>query len=177
MDSQLSCYDPLAHFDVDSRATSRRLPTRGVAWVLRWAAALAVVTYSAVVLAEFAYCLAAEHAMARAARAGAVEATLPRATRHSVTATIKRRLVSSPGLFAQMRLVVEQNGALLSGQIHPRPGDRLSVTLTAPAGAALPAWFRPLSLWTESAPLRVSAAREMPDRMLAANKSSYRRGI
>ena len=50
---------------------------RGVGWVLAWAGALAVLAIAAGVLTEFAYVLAAERTLTVAARAGAMEATLP----------------------------------------------------------------------------------------------------
>src|SRR3954465_13357830 len=64
---------------------------RGVCWVLAWIGALAVIAVAAGALTEFSYMLAAEHALLVAARAGAMEATLPRATYQSVTAAVDRR--------------------------------------------------------------------------------------
>ena len=59
-----SCYDD--EVCADDCATNPRVQTRGILWVLRWAAALAVLSFSCGVLAEFAFCLAAEHTVNRA---------------------------------------------------------------------------------------------------------------
>src|SRR5690242_2578311 len=61
---------------------------RGVCWVLVWAGGIAVLTFAATVVVEFAYVFAAERALSIAAKAGAIEATLPRATYQSVTAAV-----------------------------------------------------------------------------------------
>ncbi len=84
--------------------------TRGVGWVLQWAAVAAVLGFAASVLVEFAYLVSAEHALNVAARAGAVEATLPRATVQSITAVVERRLAGYPELSGQLQLNLVQNG-------------------------------------------------------------------
>src|SRR5262245_4005386 len=52
---------------------------RGVAWVLGWAGALGVLAIVCGLLTEFACLASAKHTLSIAARAGAFEATLPRA--------------------------------------------------------------------------------------------------
>ncbi len=59
---------------------------RGVQWVLQWAAALAVLAFAGSTLIKFAYLSVAEHKLSIAARAGVLEATLPRASYQSVAA-------------------------------------------------------------------------------------------
>ena len=49
----------------------RRIPQRDVRWILKWAAALAVVSIAAIQLAAFSYLCQAQHALNLAARAGA----------------------------------------------------------------------------------------------------------
>src|ERR1043165_2882686 len=88
-----------------------RNATRGVRWVLQWAAAIVVLVMATNVLAEFACVVAAEHTLTIAARAGALEATLPRATYESVVATIKRRLAGYPRLVEQLHVCLLQNGS------------------------------------------------------------------
>ena len=65
---------------------------RGVGWVLRWAAAIAVFGVAGIVLLDFACRLGAEQALARAATAGLREASLPRATSRSVEQSIRGEL-------------------------------------------------------------------------------------
>src|SRR6186997_2751598 len=75
-----------------SQAKPRIRPTRNIAWTLRWAAALATIAVATSQLIAFAYQLSTEHTLAAAARAGALEATLPRASVRTVTETVARRL-------------------------------------------------------------------------------------
>jgi hypothetical protein len=137
-----------------------------VAWVLQWSAAIAILCLSTGVLLEFAYCLAAEHTLARAARAGALEATLPRATHISVAESIERRLVNHPRLAASLQIAMTQNGVPLRGRFIPRPGDRISITLSAPTRQLLPSWLRPITFWSNSTQIIVSAERQLQGRTL-----------
>jgi hypothetical protein len=131
-----------------------------------------VLGFAASTLLEFAYVMAAEHTLARAARAGALEATLPRATLRSITDTAQRRLEPHPSLASQLRLTVENNGRPVLALLHPVQGDRLSVTLTASTRAALPAWLRTLRFWESDKPIRVRIERTMPGRMLTERGTS-----
>jgi hypothetical protein len=160
--------DILAHFDGPAaRRTARAGPVRGVAWVGRWFAALATVLLAASTLAHFGYRLGAELALMRVARAGLVEATLPRATYQSVSQTIERRLAAHcPRLSDQFRFTLQQNGAPVRGAIQPREGDVLSVTLAVPASASVPNWLRRLCIWAPESNVEVRAARRLPGRNL-----------
>src|SRR5262245_17876280 len=101
----------LAHFDrpkTDNRvnqqafSASKTTPSpivaarRGVRWVFQWAAAVAVLAFAATILAEFSYQLVAERQLTLAARAGVVEATLPRANYQSIQDALYARLISYP---------------------------------------------------------------------------------
>jgi hypothetical protein len=127
-----------------------RLPVRGVGWVLRWAATLAVLAVSALILVAFAYQLAAERALARAAAAGLREATCERATNRSVEAVVRRQLAGRFDLHRATTIELQQNGSRVRGALRPQGGDRLSITLSAPAIAALPRWLQIVS-WNERA--------------------------
>jgi hypothetical protein len=135
-----------------------------VLWVLRWAAALAVLCFSGGVLAEFAFCLAAEHTVARAARAGALEATLPRATAASIRETVAHRLVRFPSAAAQTRLTIHLNGRPVLGRMIMRPGDRISVHVSLPNTAVLPRWLQRVKFWRGNAPVEFIAQRDVPGR-------------
>jgi hypothetical protein len=134
---------------------------------MRWAAATAVLYFSGCVLAEFAYCLAAEHALSRAARAGALEATLPRATYQSVRAAAGRRLTSYHHVAGQLQLAIQQNSAPLRAKLQPQPGDRMSVAIATTARAVTPRWLQALKFWGSGEQILVTAERQMPGRALA----------
>ena len=74
------------------------------------------------------YCLAAEHTVIAAARAGALEATLPRATSQSVAESVMQRLAGYRSASRQTQLVIQQNGAPILGRFNVQPNDRISVT-------------------------------------------------
>ena len=132
MDAHTS-FDLLAHFDEAAKPTAVRvLPTLGVGWVLKWAVALAVLFVAASILTEFGCCLAAEHALSRAARAGALEATLPRATYETVVESVSRRLTGYSLSRGELRLHVLQNGAPVRGRFEVSPGDEFAVTVSLP---------------------------------------------
>ena len=130
---------------------AKNLPVRGVGWVLQWAATLAVLYVSAVILTAFAYQLAAEQALARAAAAGLREAALPRATSRSVDAVVRHQLASHFALDRATTISLERNGSPVKGVVGPRPGDQLSIALSAPSGAALPRLLGALVPWQEHA--------------------------
>jgi hypothetical protein len=132
---------------------------RGVGWVLRWAAALAVLGVSAAVLLAFAYQLAAERAMSRAAAAGIREAALPRATSRSVDAAVRRQLANHLDLDRATEIAVERNGWLVRGAVRPRTCGRVAVTLSAPAAAALPVGVRSVLPWQQHAAITIRAER------------------
>jgi hypothetical protein len=168
MDAAHASLELLAHFDGPAaRGTTCRTPTRGVGWVLQWSAAIATLFFAVSLLTQFAYGLAAELTLARAARAGALEATLPRATYHSVAQSIARRLdnLSQPPP-NRMRFSLLHNGAPVSGMIQAGEGDRLSVTVAVPMYDVLPRWLRTACFWQADAQIEARAERLKPGRQL-----------
>jgi hypothetical protein len=153
-------------FDNIAPAPGRDVPTRGVRWVLRWAAAFAMLWFAGCILAEFACSLAAEHTLARAARAGALEATLPRASFRSVGKTVKGRLANRAAWAEQITLSVEQNDATVGGAIRAVGGDRMTVTLAVPVRTVVPPWLSAINLRTGESQIEVRAERTVPGRAL-----------
>jgi hypothetical protein len=170
MHSSASSHDQLSVYQCplngDESTTTRDAYRRGISWVLRWAAAIAVLWFAGCVLVEFAYCLAAEHALTGAARAGALEATLPRANFQSVRQTVKRRLAIHAAWEERLTLSVHRNGTAIGGAIQAADGDRLAITLTVPIRAMVPQWLNAFSLRTSASQIEVRAEREVPRRML-----------
>jgi hypothetical protein len=158
--------------DAHAGGTLQCVPTRGVAWVLRWAAALAVLYFSGCVLAEFACCLAAEHTLARAARAGALEATLPRATCGSVRAVTRRRLTGYQHASGQLQLVIRQNSVPLRAKLELKPGDWMSVSIATTARAVTPLWLQTLKFWGSDEQIVVTAERQIPGHKLRRGRES-----
>jgi len=140
---------------------------RGVGWVLAWAGALAVLVIAAGVLIEFACVLAAERTLSIAARAGAMEATLPRATYQSITAAVDRRLSQYPLLAKQLHLSLLQNDALVQSQFLPHEGDRFAISLSGPSSSAIPDWLRILIFWRGESAIQAHAEQQLPGRKLA----------
>ena len=171
MDAIHTSHDLLAHFDRPSALrpppAARTLPTRGIRWVLQWAVAIGVIVFAASVLAEFAYLAGAEHTLTRAARAGLLEATLPRASYDTVKETIEGRLDSYPRLSSRLRLSLLQNSVPVARNLQLHDGDRLSIVLTADSDTALPHWLQTIRFWRNGPQLQVHAERQMPSRTLA----------
>jgi hypothetical protein len=158
------------------RATERYIEVprdtrRGVRWVLAWAGALAVLTIAFGILTEFAYVLAAERTLSVAARAGAMEATLPRATYQSIMAAVDRRLIEWPLLANQLQLSLFQNGALVQSQIRQHEGDLFAITLSGPSSSAVPEWLRNLIFWRGHSAIQAHAERQLPGRKFAYDAS------
>jgi hypothetical protein len=174
MDTDQASLHLLSHFDqtaadtvVDTAPVSPVRPTRGILWVMKCACTAASLIYGATLLTECAYSLAAEQLLARAARAGVLEATLPRATIESVEQSVERRLtghLTSPG---ELRILLLDNGACVTKKLQPRGGDRLSIALTIPAQALMPNWLRALTSWRSEAKIAAHAERTMPGRQLS----------
>jgi hypothetical protein len=158
-------HELLAHFDgPQKRQAPLRLPTRGVFWVVRWPATVVSLLLTALQLTQFAYCLSAERSLTRAARAGVLEATLPRATQRSVTNTIMSQLTGT--LVDRVQLSVQRNGTPVVGNLRTSDGDRFEVALAVPASDAMPHWLRAVSFWTADSPITVRAERQSPGRKL-----------
>jgi hypothetical protein len=135
---------PALHlYHADARVVGE-LPTRGVGWVLRWAAASAVFVLTLALIAAFAFQLSAEAVMRRAASAGLREAALPRATSGSVAAVVRRQLAARPKLMRGAQLQLEANGVPIRGVIPRSEASQLSLSLTVPASNALPRSLAPL---------------------------------
>lgn len=177
MDASRASLSLLQHFDQSAAeddappATAAPQPpaTRGIAWVMRWAAAIAVLVYSTSVLGEFACCLLAEQWLARAARAGVLEATLPRATLRSVEDTVWRRLDGHVADRRSVSVALLENGSLAGKKFAAKGGDRLCVALTMPAKVVMPGWLRTLASWRPTAMVHARAERVKPGRELAAH--------
>jgi hypothetical protein len=144
---------------------------RGVRWVLAWAGAMAVLTIAFGILAEFAYVLAGERTLSVAARAGAMEATLPRATYQSILAAVDRRLIRYPLLAKQLHVSLFQNGALVQSQIRQHEGDLFAITLSSRSSSAVPEWLRNLIFWRRGSAIQAHAERQLPGRKLAYDAS------
>ncbi|HEX5472899.1 MAG TPA: hypothetical protein VFW73_13490 [Lacipirellulaceae bacterium] len=140
---------------------------RGIQWVLQWAAAFAVLAFAASTLAEFACLAAAEHKFSIAARAGALEATLPRASYQSVAMVVESHLAQYPRLARHLQLTLLQGGSLVTGHIRPGDGDRISITLFARSSALLPDWLRVITFWRSDYQIQAHAERHLPGRKLA----------
>jgi len=156
----------LAHFDPPATTGEHPPRTRGVGWVLCWAAALGVLVLAACTLIELSYCLAAEQSLSRAARAAALEATLPRASLQTVAATIERHLANASLPAGCWQFSLLRNGAPVRGAFRPAGGDSWSVVLSMPSDEALPRWLRQLHFWHSNATITVAAQRHTPGREL-----------
>jgi hypothetical protein len=150
----------LALFRVDDHP-AEEVQVRGVGWVLRWAATLAILCFSAVILTAFAYQLAAEQALARAATAGLREAALPRATSRTVDAVVRRRLASDVALSRATTVVLERNGSQVKGVVGPRTGDQLSIALSTPVIAVLPRFVGAFLPWEQHATIATRVERQI----------------
>jgi hypothetical protein len=135
-------------------------PVRGVRWVLAWAAALAVLGWAAAILFAFAYQLAAEQSLTRAATAGLREATCERATRRTVEQTIRRRLTEHGYPDHYVSVALERNGAPVRGVVRPAAGDRLSVSLAVPIVDVLPGWLSSIPALRRDAAITVRVASQ-----------------
>jgi hypothetical protein len=134
--------------------------------VLCWASAIAVLACTASVLTQFACVVAGENALNAAARAAAVEATLPRATYQTIWATVERRLAKYPDLAQQLQFNLLQNGTSTRGRFRAAAGDQITVELSAPASALLPDWLRRLAFRQDQAPVHGRAEGNVPGRKL-----------
>jgi hypothetical protein len=166
MDSTSASLELLAHFDsLDLDESSR--PPIGVIDVLKWAVALSVIFFAGCVLLQLGYCMAAERVLSHAARAGALEATLPRATRESVVQSIERRLPDISYAASDLQIAIRHNDAPIQRVFRLADDDRVSVTISLPVDAALPTWLRKVGFWRDAPRVEASAERRVPGRQLA----------
>jgi hypothetical protein len=140
----------------------------GVWRVLQWAAAVAVLGLAAGTLVEFAQGIAAERALRIAARAAATEATLPKATYESVTAAVGRRLAAYPELKERVQLTLLKNGVPVGERLLASGGDRISVTISAPARVS--GWILGFSLHRDAPPMIVQAEGHVMGRTLRSGR-------
>jgi hypothetical protein len=161
--------DQLTQSNDDDPQPLNTLPQRGVLWVLMWAAALAVFGVVVCIATEFVCLAMAANALGVAARAGALEATLPRATHDTVAAVIERRLAGYPQLAARMQFTLLRNDAPVDRSLRLQDGDRISIAISAPASAALPTWLQRLPQFHDDAPLIAQAERQLPSHKLRPN--------
>jgi hypothetical protein len=173
MDTDQSSLHLLSHFDQPADATvvsalplSPVRPTRGTLWVLKWTCTAASLLYATTLMTEFAYSLAAEQILARAARAGALEATLPRATVKSVEQSVRRCLAGRIASHGELKITLFDNGAWVTKKLERRGGDRLSIALSIPARALMPSWICMLTSWRGDTKIEAHAERTMPGRQL-----------
>jgi hypothetical protein len=158
MDSSGTAFDLLAHFDspnVDENLRPQLRPFIGVASVLKWGAASAVLFFAASVLLKLGYCIAAEQALTHAARAAALEATLPRATRQTIVATVERRMLSKSIGTAGLQIHIQNNN-----------DDQVAVMISVPTNAVLPPWLNAMPFHHGDVSIEGHATRSMPSRRL-----------
>jgi hypothetical protein len=148
-------------FEVHEDFAEPPRPVRDTRWVLKWAAAAAVFATAGRVLIAFAGAISTEQALHQAAQAGVVEATLPRASRQSVQATVERRLSAESMDPRKVNLTLLENDIPITGRIHPVEGDRISVVLSE-SMASTSSWLN----INGRAPLTVRTVREVPGRRL-----------
>ncbi len=127
-----------------NETTVVELPVRGVAWVLGWTAVVVSLAASAMILVTFAYQLAVEQSLHRAAEAGLREASLPRASSRSVEFIIRQHLAERFSLDLAATVSLERSGVPMSGILRLRPGEQLSITLSVRADAVMPRWLTAL---------------------------------
>lgn len=163
----------VSHFERADRSESAaaiELPAfakvRDARWVLRWAAAFTTLVIAAGTLIEFGYLMAAERMLNFAARAGAMEATLPRATYDSVLGAVERRLAGYSQMKGHVQLTLLQDGKPVKRLLPAGGGVRFSVVLQAPASAAVPGWLTKLTPWRTAEPLLARADRTALGRQL-----------
>ncbi len=107
-------------------------------------------------------------------RAGALEATLPRATSKSIAESVMQRLAGYHSASRQTRLVIEQNGKPILGRLKVQPGDRISIHVAVPGTAVLPRWLQRVKFWRGNPPIEASAERVIPGSVIVARNRKTR---
>lgn len=131
--------------DRGDAATDKTLPVRGIAWVLRWTAALGMFVFASLVLTSFACQVAAELALRHAAAAGLREAALPRATSESVESAVQHDLTTQNRRLRSVRIQLGRNGVPVRGALGSAGSGPLSLKLSAAAADVTPRWLSFLS--------------------------------
>lgn len=154
MDAARTSFELLAHFEkpaaTEDSPTQLR-PTVGAVCVLKWAAGAGVLFFATCALLQLRYCIAAELTLSHAARAGVVEATLPRATLKTIVETIERRLQSHSIPPGMLQIAIQQNDVPMQRVLRLADGYRVSLAISLPIDAVLPAWLRVVNVWTGNA--------------------------
>jgi hypothetical protein len=156
---------------LNGKSDSQQILQRDVRWILKWAAALAIISIAAVQLAAFLYLCQAQHALNLAARAGASESILPRANYETIYAAIGRTLANYSQLGSQLQVTVLQNGRPVGRRVSFGEEDRISVTISAPASAMTPNWLTKLPQWRGDVLITALADRTMPSHRLRPEHS------
>ncbi len=97
-----------------------------------------VVVIAAIGLAQFFCLIAASEALGQAAKAGAREASLPKATFQSVSAAVERRLGGRSFVRAIDPVRVEVDGRAVYGVVRPQTGEEIVVTVSVASHRATP---------------------------------------
>jgi hypothetical protein len=150
---------------------SQQILQRDARWILKWAAALAIVAIAATQLTAFCYLCETQHALNLAARAGASESILPRATYETICAAIARRLANYPQAETQLQVTVLQNGRPIGRRLRFDEEDCISVMISAPASAMTPSWLARLPQWRGDVLITAMADRTMPSHKLRPEHS------
>ncbi|HEX4413887.1 MAG TPA: hypothetical protein VH107_09695 [Lacipirellulaceae bacterium] len=161
----------LAAVEHSPERPSQQICRRDGRWVLKWGAAVSVIAVAASQLIAFAYICQGEHALDSAARAGASESILPRATYETISAAIERRLATCLQLGSQLQVTILQNGRPIGQRFRIGEDDRISVIISAPASAMTPSWLAKLPLWRGDVLISARADRTMPSRKLRPEHS------
>jgi hypothetical protein len=169
MDSRETSHDLLAHFDspeIDPESRRLLTPSIGVSLVLKWAAAATVLFLAACVVLKLGYCIAAEQVLTRVARAAALEATLPRASRESIVATIESRLLSTSIATSGLQIHLQHNNSPIGHVVRLAEDDEVTVAISIPVDAVLPAWLNASPFPFGGVSIQGYAQRSIPSRQL-----------
>jgi len=159
--------DPPTDWDLIDAEPERPVYSHGIGWVLLWAGSLAVLAIVAAMLMRLGFIVASEHSLQVAARAAAMEATLPRATYSSVIATVERRLGDQPLLAEHLTLTMLQNGRPVIDSFRAQDGDEYSIVLSVPTSYVIPDWLERISFGQSQQAIRAEAFSRLPSRKLA----------
>ncbi len=141
------------------RDDSRPGAARDTRWILRQFVSVVLLVAVVSIGIEYSMLIGAERALAAAAREGAQEALLPKASTSSVSAAVERSLARYRWRSQVAVLPPAINGHLAQRRWQVRSGDRCTVSLTVPHAAVVPNWIARLAWFGNSQPLSVSATR------------------
>jgi hypothetical protein len=136
---------------------------RGIGWVLKWSGAVGVLTLAGILVLDFAYRLAAEQTLTRAAAIGLQRAELPHAMPLFVNAAMCRE--TGADLFRGANVRVQLGPPAGRPSLQRPTGPVQSVTISVPAANALPDWLRAVSPFSGG---EIKATRTAARSVLAA---------